>query len=271
MPKRRLSRSAAVLALAVMLTVLEAQAALAIPPSNDNFNNATVISGLPFDDSLDTTDATRAADDPDCSGAGDGHSVWYVFTPSADTDVLASTSGSDYDTTLSAYTGPRTSLNQVACNDDSDGLQSRIAFQALAGTTYHLMVASFDDGDGGNLVLSVAVAPPPLRMHISIARRGSVTGVGIARIHGTLTCSRTASPIDLLGSLRQQRGVSVTLGYFDGSVNCPGTITWSAIVIGETGFYGRGSARATVAASFVDPLLGEQTRASAARTVRLRR
>ena len=35
----------------------------AIPP-NDDFNNATVISGLPFTDYLDTSDATTAADDP---------------------------------------------------------------------------------------------------------------------------------------------------------------------------------------------------------------
>jgi hypothetical protein len=270
MSKRGLSRSASVLALAMVLSLLGGQAAFAAPPSNDNFNGATVISSLPFGDSLDTTEATRANNDPDCSG-GDGHTVWYVFTPSADTDVTANTFGSDYDTTLSAYTGPRNSLNQVACNDDSGSTQSLILFRALAGTPYHLMVASFDDTDGGNMVLSVAAAPPPVRLRIFIAPNGSVTGAGVATIHGRLTCSRAVSPVDLLGSLRQQRRGGVTLGYFDGPVNCPGTTAWSATVVGETGFYGPGDAKATVAAAFIDPIRQEPARASAARTVHLSR
>jgi hypothetical protein len=51
-------------------------------PANDDIANATPITSLPFDDSLDTTEATMAPDDPDCFG--NGPTVWYTFTPTED-------------------------------------------------------------------------------------------------------------------------------------------------------------------------------------------
>jgi len=103
-----------------------------IPPPlpNDDFDSATLIDALPFTDNLDTTQATWADDDPqDCTSNG---SVWYAFTPGTDMAIEATTFGSDYDTVLSVYTGSRGALNLVpgACNDDYDGLQSRVVFNA---------------------------------------------------------------------------------------------------------------------------------------------
>src|SRR2546428_6458458 len=151
------------LVMAVITTtlVLGAPTAFAQPP-NDDFDGATVITGVPFTDNLDTTQATSASDDPtDCSSNG---SVWYAFTPSVDMPVKADTFGSNYDTVLSAYTGSRGSLNTVACNDDAGGPQSRIAFDATGGTTYFFLVAACcgnGGGGGGDLVFSVSEAVPP--------------------------------------------------------------------------------------------------------------
>jgi hypothetical protein len=50
--------------------------------ANDDIANATPITSLPFDDSLNTTAATMAPDDPDCFG--NGPTVWYTFTPTED-------------------------------------------------------------------------------------------------------------------------------------------------------------------------------------------
>jgi hypothetical protein len=270
MSTRRWIRPVLALVLGLTLPMLGATAALAAPPANNGFNNATVIPNLPFHDAIDTTEATRVASDPDCSGGGDSHTVWYSFTPSADQDISANTFGSDYDTTLSAYTGTLGSLTQVACNDDTGGtVQSAILFSVSAGVNYHLMVASFDDSPGGAMELSVAVAPPPVRITITIAPNGSVNVNGVVRIHGTITCSRPADPVDLLGSVRQERSGGATLGYFDGSVSCSGATRWSARVVGETGVFHEGRVRATVAASFTDELRGETKRASAARSVTL--
>ncbi len=149
-PRRRSMRLVFALLVGLGMTGLVEQQALAAPPGNDDFDNATAISSLPFSDALDTTQATTASDDPDCSGAGDAHSVWYSFTPSTTVAVIADTFGSDYDTTLSAYTGSRGSLTQIACNDDSGSLQSRISSTTGGGVTYHLLVASFDGTPGAS-------------------------------------------------------------------------------------------------------------------------
>jgi len=156
----------ATVALTVALVVPAAGPALAAAPSNDDFDNATVISALPFTDSLDTTEATEAVDDPDCIGIGP--TVWYRWTPSVSEHVAANTFGSDYDTTLSVYTGSRGSLNQIACDDDTvTGLQSQIDFAATAGTTYYLMVGSFASGPGGMLHFAIDVATDEADLEVS--------------------------------------------------------------------------------------------------------
>ena len=161
-------------ALALVLSLLAfAPAAQAVAAANDDVGSATAISALPFADSLDTSDATTAPDDPSC--AGSGHTVWFAWTPGADARVEANTFGSSYDTTLSVYTGARGALSQLVCNDDSGGLQSRLEWQASAGTTYYVMVASYGGGPGGSLSLSVhEAAPPPPPPNDDFAGAGTI-------------------------------------------------------------------------------------------------
>jgi sugar lactone lactonase YvrE len=128
------------------------------PPPNDDRSNATVISGLPFTDTIDTAGATTAPDDPDC--VGQGPTVWYSFTPSTDLLIEANTFGSDYDTTLSAYTVKGGKLTQIACNDDTFGFQSRIEFTATARVTIFFMVGAFASGPGGDLIFNALELPP---------------------------------------------------------------------------------------------------------------
>ena len=129
-------------------------------PANDEMATAAVITVLPFTDGpLDTTTATTAADDPDSCGGGP--TVWYVVTPATDLSIIVGTFGSDYDTTVSVYTGVPGALTQFDCNDDyfEDGyfysLQSRVVFSAVAGTTYYIMVGSWASGLGGSLLFHV--------------------------------------------------------------------------------------------------------------------
>jgi hypothetical protein len=134
---------------ALVVSVVELQ-----PPANDDVDNATVISALPFTDAISTVDATTAGDDPFCNG--NEHTVWYAFTPTQDTPIRADTAGSDYATTLGVYTGSRGTLSEVAC----EGFGGQVAFTASANTTYFFMVASACCGNpGGNLVFRVN--PPP--------------------------------------------------------------------------------------------------------------
>ena len=254
--------------LTVGTVLLVASPAAAQPPANDDFDDAIALTAVPFSVTADTTEATRAADDPECIG-GDEFTVWYDLTLASTTEIVLDTFGSDFDTTLSAWTGARGSLTQVACNDDFGSLQSRIAFVAQAGVTYHIMAASFPFAPGGNLVLNGQVLPPPLQLTVSLNSTGSLTSGGAAVIGGQVTCSRPAD-VAVTGTLRQQNGSRVTVGSYRALVSCTGSQAWQATVVGETGIYRRGSAAGVAAIGFFDEVRGEQVRARATATIQLR-
>ncbi|TEU18745.1 MAG: hypothetical protein E3J25_00830, partial [Anaerolineales bacterium] len=136
------------------------------PPTNDDFDSATVVPSLPFADSVQATIATRAADDPPtaCTDTYD-HSVWYQITPSQETHVMVDTFESSYDTMLAVYTGARGALAELVCSDDFashwgfTSVRSAVAWQALPGTTYHVMVASSHSAAAGDLVIRFDTAP----------------------------------------------------------------------------------------------------------------
>jgi hypothetical protein len=136
----------------LLFALLNVAPALA-QPTNDDFDSATVVPSLPFTDTLSTAEATTAVDDPFC---GDAHSVWYSFTPTQNGTVAADTSGSDYNTALSVYTGSRGGLSQVACA----AFPAQVTFDATAGTTYFFMVTSACcGGPGGTLVFNLRGPP----------------------------------------------------------------------------------------------------------------
>ena len=123
-------------------------------PPNDDFDNATVVPGLPFVDELDATDATPAADDPLwCGGPATNATVWYVFTPET-TTVLDATVGTAR--VLSAWTGSRGALNLVACSETLFGeRRPGIKFTANAGTTYYFMVDTYAGVSPGPVVFTL--------------------------------------------------------------------------------------------------------------------
>ncbi|HXF85709.1 MAG TPA: S-layer homology domain-containing protein [Anaerolineales bacterium] len=129
----------------------------AAPPSNDNFDNATIISGVPYQASLSTLEATPQDNepliDPQITALCDGHTlesglatVWYRFTSSTTRSVSMDTMGSNYDTYIAVWTGPDVNnLTLVTCDDDSLGRQqSQVTFTATAGVTYHILVAQYN-------------------------------------------------------------------------------------------------------------------------------
>jgi hypothetical protein len=225
-------------------------------PTNDDFDNATVVTEpLPFTDSISTVDATTAADDPEC--AGNGHTVWYTYTPSAAGFVNANTFGSDYDTTLSVYTGTRGALTQIACNDDTQGLQSSVTWEVVAGTTYYLMAGSFFDSPGGNLSFTVQESGPPPTLDVAIDPIGHVNPrTGVAQVSGTFTCTGL-DVLDIFGELTQQVGRFTIRGFFEffaPGPTCDGTPQpWTANVSPENGKFAGGKATASVSASGCGP------------------
>jgi hypothetical protein len=129
-----------------------------VPPANDEFAAAQVIPNSPFTAAVNTSDATTAPDDPSCFG--NTASVWYAYTPAVSTTIAADTFGSDYDTTLSAYTGTQGSLMQLACSDDAgSGTQSQVVVPVVPGQTYHFMAGGLNSG--GNLVFNLDASTFP--------------------------------------------------------------------------------------------------------------
>jgi hypothetical protein len=134
------------------------------PKDNDDFANAVAIPGIPYSNKQDTSSATAEPGEPSPCGEKSA-TVWYEFTATAAEDGIrlqADTIGSDYDTTVSVYTGDTlASLDLIRCNDDQDvGVQSAVQFTVAAGETYRIQAGGFD-GATGNLVINLDVAPPP--------------------------------------------------------------------------------------------------------------
>jgi hypothetical protein len=232
-----------------------ADVSLLSAPANDNIADATALGALPFSDQVNTAGATTEPGDPDC--VGNGPTVWYRFTPSQDIVLNANTFGSDYDTSVSVYIGSPGSLTQIACNDDSNGMQSSVTFEASAGETYYVMVGAFASGFGGNLTFTLLEAPPLLETDVTIAEVGSVNAAtGVATLRGTVSCSREATA-QIQGQLRQRSGRIVLQAEFFTWVECDGTTPWSVDAVPSYGLFAGGRAQLEAYADVFDPLTGE--------------
>ena len=197
------------------------------PPANDDFDNATTITALPFTDSINTSGATSAADDPtDCYGTY--ASVWYELTSITNFQMQVDIPYSDYDTVVAVYTGTRGNLNLIACWDNPC-----FTLDVYAGETYYFMVTSYY-GSGGNLVFSVDVAPPPLTIDLKVDPINFVNN-GITTVSGTVNSS---VPVDAYVSVqvRQKAGRVFITGYNNTYVyTADGVAHWTMQVPGDIG------------------------------------
>ena len=140
-------------------------------PPNDGFANAAG-----FDGSVSTTvtgtnvDATLEAGEipASCQPSSDA-SVWYFFVAPADGTVTLDFDASTYDTVVSMYVDTFPDFPgagaEVACNDDTTDLQSRLSdVPVTAGTFYAVRVAGFRTSGGvvreGDISFDYTFSPP---------------------------------------------------------------------------------------------------------------
>ncbi|TDO30007.1 Ig-like domain-containing protein [Kribbella sp. VKM Ac-2527] len=124
------------------------------PPSNDDFANAAVLTGaLPLSASGTNVEASRESGEPLHDNGRGYASVWYSWTATVTGRMSIDTCGSDFDTVLGVYTGSAVSgLGRVASNDNGCGAAaagSKVAFNAVSGTTYRIAVDGHANNSGG--------------------------------------------------------------------------------------------------------------------------
>jgi hypothetical protein len=129
------------------------------PPDNDDFANATELAGSADSSAGSSDNASRQPGEPYHWDYGET-SVWYRWEAPADGTATVDTAGSDYDTMLAAYTGSSVdTLSLVARNDNYDtSRQSRISFDAKAGTVYHFAVDGIS-WSFGKVALNLSLPP----------------------------------------------------------------------------------------------------------------
>jgi len=245
---KRLSISISLVALVGLTFVSPVVAA---PPGNDLYANRETIAALPFNASVDTTEATTDADDADanstCGAPATDASVWYEFTPAADTGVIVDVSSSSYSAGVLVATGSPGSFSIVTCAPGAVG------FFAAAGETYAILAIDdqFDGGgNGGTLNITVAEIPPPPEIDVTVNPIGQFNArTGTATISGSVTCSSDASFAFIDVSLRQTVGRFFVNGFGGMEVFCDGsTQPWSVEVFPDGGqFKGGRTASVTFA------------------------
>jgi hypothetical protein len=234
-----MKRIAVLTTLAMAFSLAFAAPVLAAPPSNDLFTGATPVTTLPFNESLDTTEATTDADDAeanaDCGAPATDASVWYQLTATADEFLIVDVSGSDYTAGVIVVTGVPGAFTLVTCGPGA------VAFATTTGETYSIL--AFDDqgdggGNGGTLNITIDLAPPPPTVDVTVDPVGQFTSSGSAIISGTVTCDGDAEFTSIDVELRQTVGRFTITGFGSTPFACDGTTqAWSVEVFGQTGTF----------------------------------
>lgn len=247
--RRQLRRSVGVAAAGLLVSVVVTPAAWAAPPANDEPAGAVAVS-IGDHITLDTTEATTTSADADlntdCGAPETKASVWYSFSPAADTGVIFDMTASSYSGGFLVFEGAPAADSLITCGPGVVG------FTAFAGTTYHVMAID-DDGDGntangGTLELDVLAAPPLPTVDVTVNPTGTVDKAGVAHISGSYTCT-DADFIELDGELRQSVGRFVIsgLGFVFDEGTCDGTAhTFTMDIQADNGKFAGGKSASIV-------------------------
>ena len=81
------------------------------------------------------------------------NSLWWKWTAPSDGLFKIKTDGSDFDTTLAAYSGSSLlALDEIASNDDANGFQSEVAISATEGELYYFAVDGYSSSIGAAFI-----------------------------------------------------------------------------------------------------------------------
>lgn len=139
------------IAILTLINLFMTVGAFAVPP-NDNFANATTLTGVRVTVSAGNLDATKEPNEPNHAANVGGKSVWFKWTAPSGRHVMITTnrSGGNLDTLLNIYDGTSlTNLTSVYYNNNIDSatnLKSAIVLNPVAGQTYYIAVDGYNNG-----------------------------------------------------------------------------------------------------------------------------
>jgi M6 family metalloprotease-like protein len=138
-----------------------------LPPANDDFANARVVSGASGTIQQSTKKATEEVGEPSPNQVG--ATVWYRWTAPSNGTVTLTTADSGFDTVLSLFTGSSVnSLTLLESNDDEvPGTihTSKVTRAVTGGATYRVSAGGWDGGTGRlQFSWNFVAAPPPAKL-----------------------------------------------------------------------------------------------------------
>jgi PKD repeat protein len=136
--------------------------ALALPPSNDYFADAMIISTLPFADAPDTAGANIEAGEPTsgCANYAPTLSIWYTLTPLQNEVIAISDTSASFTPVIAVYTGNSlVNLTEVGCQTNF----AQLSFEASADVTYYFQISNLYPWESGGLMQLQLdeILPPP--------------------------------------------------------------------------------------------------------------
>ncbi len=134
----------------------------AFPPANDNFENAEVISSLPFSASPDMTDAGIEPNEPQfCNTTR--RTVWYSFTPAQTMSVRADTQGGAINGLVHIYHATGSGISNLQFLQCVTSYWGSSTFLAEAGQTYYLQASPYNVGSDnvGTIQINLEQLPSP--------------------------------------------------------------------------------------------------------------
>lgn len=196
-------------------------------PINDNFANAIKIPAPGATYVSNNRYATLELGEPQHDGdANAAASLWWSWTPSSSGSVLVDTTGSRVDNVLAVYTGGLlSSLFPVgsASSDVAHLRPSRVSFNAQAGQTYRIALASATTNSLGSLQLALTPNGQPDTVLPVVTVTGPQSGLTVS--NQLIMVSGTASD-----SGPNASGVNKVVITVNGCASSPasGTTSWTA-------------------------------------------
>ena len=161
MKGRKIARLAMALLMGVAFALPGMSAMAADTPPNDYFANATVIGALPFNDSVDNTNATTEEGEPQNCEWSD-KTVWYSFTPATNGVFKADMEGGLWETTLRLWQATGPEIGDLMFMSCASWGSSTIVFHAQGGVTYYFQAGNMSWSSSGTLQFHLQqILPPP--------------------------------------------------------------------------------------------------------------